>query len=579
MFIPNQLAPGVYINVVFTPEPLIGLPEKYNALFFIVAEKGPANKPVYITSAQRFLDTFGQPDPKFPLTSLYAYEYVRNGGPAYVVRLLPRNATKANATLALVPDPVDVNTYVWAYGYVDYSTNTFIGRDEINDRSVSLPVSATYAPPEPNKAVIIAQFGEYGMYYNTYRLRFSLPLLRTNKTFNVVIERVVGTQTENVAVFNGVTFEPNVNELGYPTQINHTLYTFNQLAFEYLKTNYTIKYKDYETNTITDTNTRPIDSVDIVYSTNTIWNFAGGSDGGLRDPLTGLVNFSLFADLVIEAVYGYTTLLPNRIQGLIDDETIFIKYIVDPCDERFPYTKRRSVWNALVDLAQSKYMLNAGAIVLSNIADLFDWSDIGLLDPTNPPIPRHYLHATYYSKIEDVDGKIYPHLRYVVQNIARLRAQQQSIEPLAGVINATITTGVDVIPRLTVPERSRLVELGINFAHKDPFYGVFTDLDRTTSLALGKFLYVIEDVVDIKRELVKLLRPFVHKLETYDWESVKSLIIDFILKPRVASGLIKEYEVNLRLSEELTRQNVLGIDMNLRYAREIERIAVTIYVR
>jgi hypothetical protein len=35
----------------------------------------------------------------------------------------------------------------------------------------------------------------------------------------------------------------------------------------------------------------------------------------------------------------------------------------------------------------------------------------------------------------------------------------------------------------------------------------------------------------------------------------------------------------LRLSEELTRQNVLGIDMNLRYAREIERIAVTIYVR
>jgi len=77
MFIPNQLAPGVYINVVFAPEPLIGLPEKYNALFFIVAEKGPANKPVYITSAQRFLDTFGQPDPKFPLTSLYAYEYVR----------------------------------------------------------------------------------------------------------------------------------------------------------------------------------------------------------------------------------------------------------------------------------------------------------------------------------------------------------------------------------------------------------------------------------------------------------------------------------------------------------------------
>jgi len=579
MFIPNQLAPGVYINVVFAPEPLIELPEKYNALFFIVAEKGPANKPVYITSAQRFLDTFGQPDPKFPLTSLYAYEYVRNGGPAYVVRLLPRNATKANATLALVPDPVDADTYVWAYGYVDHSTNKFIGRDEINDRSVSLSVSATYAPPEPNKAVIIAQFGEYGMYYNTYRLRFSLPLLRTNKTFNVVIERVIGAQTENVAVFNGVTFEPNVNELGYPTQINHTLYTFNQLAFEYLKTNYIIKYKDYETNTITDTNTRPIDSVDIVYSTNTIWNFAGGSDGELRDPLTGLVNFSLFADLVIEAVYGYTTLLPNRIQGLIDDETIFIKYIVDPCDERFPYTKRRSVWNALVDLAQSKYMLNAGAIVLSNIADLFDWSDIGLLDSTNPPIPRHYLHATYYSKIEDVDGKIYPHLRYVVQNIARLRAQQQSIEPLAGIINATITTGVDVIPRLTVPERSRLVELGINFAHKDPFYGVFTDLDRTTSLALGKFLYVIEDVVDIKRELVKLLRPFVHKLETYDWESIKSLIIDFLLKPRVASGLIKEYEVNLRLSEELTRQNVLGIDMNLRYAREIERIAVTIYVR
>jgi hypothetical protein len=76
-----------------------------------------------------------------------------------------------------------------------------------------------------------------------------------------------------------------------------------------------------------------------------------------------------------------------------------------------------------------------------------------------------------------------------------------------------------------------------------------------------------------------LLRPFVHKLETYDWESVKRLIIDFILKPRVASGLLKDYEVNLRLSEELTRQNVLGIDMNLQYAREIERIAVTIYVR
>ena len=578
MFIPNQLAPGVYINVIFAPEPLIGLPEKYNALFFIIADKGPANTPVYITSATQFLNTFGQIKRQYPLSALYAYEYVRNGGPAYVIRLLPKTATKANATLALVPDPNDQDTYVFAYGYVNYTTNTFIGRDEINDVNVSMPIT-TVLPPEPNKAIVIAQFGEVGSYYNNFRISFMLPLSRTNNRFHMVIEKIGDPSSPDTVPFNNVTFEPNIDEAGYPTQIQHRMYYFNELAYEYIKGNYTIKYRSYELNAVTNHRVTPIKSVDIVYSTSTTWNLNGGSDGGLIDTATGIPNYTLFADLIIEAVYGYTTLLPNRIPGLIDDDAMFIKYVFDPTDERFGLTKRRQVWLALYDLVYSKYILNSGGILLSNISDLFDWSDITNLTPINPPIPRHFLHATYYTKIVDLDGSEYPHLRYVAKNAARLRAQQQSIEPLAGVLNATIPEAVDIKPYLTVSNRSRLVELGINFAHKDPFYGVFTDLDRTTSLSVGKFLYVVEDVVDLKRELVKLLRPFVHKLETYDWNYIKSLIVDFIIKPRVANGLIKDYKVDLVMDETLIRQNVIGINIDLQYAREIERIAVTIYVR
>ncbi|MEM2146469.1 MAG: hypothetical protein QW279_13990, partial [Candidatus Jordarchaeaceae archaeon] len=74
------------------------------------------------------------------------------------------------------------------------------------------------------------------------------------------------------------------------------------------------------------------------------------------------------------------------------------------------------------------------------------------------------------------------------------------------------------------------------------------------------------------------LKPYLHKLETFDWRTLVRRIENLIFKPRAHQGLITEYKVNIVPDETYILQNILPIVITVKYARSIEKLRL-IYQR
>jgi len=612
VFIPNHIAPGVYIQVVPKVYGRAEHPHKYNALFFIAADKGPANQLVFITSQEQFVNTFGIPPVNYPLTGLYAYYWSRFAN-ALCIRLLPKDATKGHIAFAFVPYVLTIgsdtyNTYTIAAGYLNPDETQFtVAASFISDLIGQTfdvgELTVTYNFGDL-KCFPFAIFYGYGEYYNSLSL-----FMEPGGEMHLINLQI---RQGNTVLFAGqnVSFEPNTTSDGYRTELstqrlnNVVEYEFRNLVFEtVIKGNLNIVGGYYlyfrrkpsltdpvESQLITPNDDTVINSADIMYTVNdSTIEFQGGSNGSLgsgRD-----FNHEKFYEMVRDAIYGRsvatgypTSLLAEPIYALLDETYPFVKYIFDPTDRRVvaDETAITSTQGALMDYALKKWFANQGAIVLANVYPIHNVFDVD--EVYNKQFFNSHLVAAYVSLIKGnlLHGvREYPQLAFVAKDLVELRAAKFSVQPFAGVINASHSGAIDVVRKFTLAERNQLVLNGINFAVRDIDYGVYTDLDRTTvrTGTMLRWLYVVEDLVDMKYEVQKLLKQYLHLLQTYDWDFVKRQIEELILQPRLEQGLITEYSVELVMDERYLNQNVLPVIISVKYAREIERIAVTIYVQ
>ncbi len=614
-FVPFHVAPGVYIRVVAEPLPNVAHPNKYNALFFIAADKGPANEIVFITNPQQFIDTFGAPKLEYPWSAIYAY-YWSHYANALCIRLLPYDAKESNLAIAFIVKSDATNTpitdangryiFTLAAGYLSASSfivqycydSTQIGKElplgDIMATSLTGPV-----------AFDIIKFSGDGPYYNNMSLHFTPASQFGN------VNLYVRYNDSTIYTLTNVSFEPNYDMIGISTQLsterlsNILKYNFNELNYGAVlngmlgisATSYVIEYMHRPDNltptsltTATPSNSLTLSSLDIIYTVNnSILQLSGGTNGSLVTA-NGKFNYRVFAQLVKEAVYGISRLtgsssayLAEPIYALLDETYPFVKYVFDPTDYgRFAVNDIQTVQSALHDYVLSKWFVNTGALLIANVAPIYN--PFNRTEIASKQFFNSYLVVAYGSEI---DGLLYgyrqkwPQIAFVARDLVKLRAGNYSPLPFAGVLNATHSNAISLPRKYTIAERDQLVLYGINYAIHDADYGIYTDLDRTTvaTATMLRWMYVVEDLIDVKYEVQKLLKQYLHQLETFDWDSVANQIKQVILKPRQQQGLITEYDVVIVKDETYINQNVLPVIIRVKYAREIERIAVTIYVQ
>jgi len=614
-FVPFHIAPGVYIRVIAEPLPNVSHPNKYNALFFIAADKGPANELVFITNQQQFIDTFGAPKLEYPWSSIYAYYWSQYAN-AICVRLLPYDATESNIALAfitksdtnnnLISDTNGRYIFTIAAGYLSDSTFTVQYCADSSQIGKVLPIgdilSTTLTQPV---AFDFAKLSGNGPYYNNINYYFTPATQFGN------LNMYIRYNDSTIFSLNNISFEPNTDMVGVSTQLttnklNGTVnYTFNELNYSAViqgklgigNTSYVIEYykRQDATSTATKTIAEPSDtltisSLEVLYTLNTSsLNMSGGSNGSLIS-INGRFNYRVFAQLVKEAVYGISRMTGNNnaylkepIYSLLDDTYPFIKYVFDPTDYgRFVPNDIQSVQSALHDYVLNKWFVNQGALLIANVAPIYN--PFNLAEIAEKQFFNSYLVSAYCSEI---DGVLYgyrqkwPQIAFVARDLVKLRAGNYSVLPFAGPMNAPHSGAINLPRKYTLSEKDQLVLYGINFATKDIDYGIYTDLDRTTTATatMLRWMYVVEDLIDLKYETQKLLKQYLHQLETFDWDSVANQIKQVILKPRKQQGLVTDYDVVIVKDPEYLNQNVLPVIIRVKYAREIERISVTIYVQ
>ena len=302
------------------------------------------------------------------------------------------------------------------------------------------------------------------------------------------------------------------------------------------------------------------------------------------------MHLHVFSQLVIDALTGQAqstgasnAYLATPIYSLLDETYPFVKYVFDPSDYwRFAQNDVVTVQATIQDYVTNKWFANQGALFLANIAPINN--PFNSTEVTSKQFFNSSLVVAYCSSITGVlygSLQLWPQLAFVARDLVRLRAGQYSVLPFAGPIQAEHADAISLARKYSLSERDQLVLYGINYAVQDVDYGIYTDLDRTTTVTatMLRWMYVVEDLIDMKYEVQKLLKQYLHQLQTFNWNLVKKQIEQVILKPRVDEGLLLNYSVDIVMDQNYLNQNVLPIILSVQYAREIERIAVTIFVQ
>jgi len=625
-----HIAPGVYVRVVpLSDETPQNLRPNLYALFLFTSEKGPSNEVVFVPNRDTALRLFGNPDPRRDRGLLYLLNYV-DTVPAYAVRLAPNDATIANAAIALVP-VIDPNTgqpaqdadgkYVFTFKFVygnltqdiKYSGN--VVRWKPDDPSTELSVVTDIVPGDITDASVAYILGIFagkgvGEYYNNYAFTFALSQTNPNIVHMEQVENIQ-TNPEIINVFESVSILNYVDDIGYQRRIDYIInddntspvqYLPNDVVEEWLKgnvigpTNIVVQYMDssdnfnWTTKAITDiANINTADilvtalnnyAADMGLAPGTVYiQLRNGSEGSLWQD--GRFSWQVFNQMVVDALRGTTNVLPDIITELVVEDSIRIKYVFDPTDERTRQIDPdgyNAVKVALRDFVRMKWEANAGAIAIldegpiNNVGSaehvVQDFLCTSYISYSNTAIPE-------FNSISRIS-----HLYHVAKDLPRARVQQGYYIPFAG-IDAALHSGIkNLVKEYTIDERDVLTEKGFNYIIRDE-YGYYTDLDRTTNPVKNPltWLYIVEMLVDIKWEVAHLCKPWKHRLETAQWDRLKQIITEYVLKPRIDAGYITEFDVKLILDKKYIDQNLVPIEIAIRPAREIERIVITIYVR
>ncbi|MEM4483541.1 MAG: hypothetical protein QXS19_06465 [Candidatus Methanomethylicia archaeon] len=555
----------------------------------------------------------------FAITPLYVADLI------YKPDLIPQNDLHAdtindidnynnNQNTSVLTNIVKLNdgsqVFVIRYGNYNHSIERFEFTIDNNIYSAVLINDLANIPQNSTiYAINIISFSELGSYYN----KMSIGLRATlNNTFDLIFYYNIN-QNNNVIIASlpNRSFFKQLDEYGTDVSLENNkyyaklLYTSNDIAIQNIKIyndNIQRKLLIYKL-TAPNTYTRQfIDIKDIdtikggefarsIFYIQDRYQLKYGADGSLiQNTNNGEVfNYNVFASMVADALYGRSkatgynnSYLAEPIYDLLDEE-LFIKYIYDPTDHRFSLQKRNEVHIALYDFAKQRYFSNSGALVMANLSPIEDPFDKNELD--NKLIVRSELFTVYVSQFEGIYNGVsydkYPQLLLVARDLIQYRAGKGQYDSFAGPIVAQHAGIKKILRKYTLAERDILTLNGLNYLVSDLRYGKYTDLNRTTypfNSAL-RWAYVVEDLIDIKYELKVALKPYLHKLETFDWRRLIRRIENLIFKPRANRGLLKEYKVDMVTDETYLLQNILPIIVTVKYARSMERISVTIYVK
>lgn len=555
----------------------------------------------------------------FSLTPLYVADLI------YRPNLIPQNELHADTVADIDDYNNNQNTsaltkivkltdnsqvFVIRYGNYNHATERF---EFTIDNSVYSAVLINDLANIPQNstlyAINIISFSELGSYYN----KMSIGLRTTlSNTFDLIF--YYNTDQNNhtiIASFPNRSFFYQLDEYGTDISLENNksyaklLYSKNDIAIQNIKIysdNIQRKILVYK---LTAPNTYTRQFIDIkevdtlkggefsrsIFYVQDRYALKYGSEGSLVQHTNSgeVFNYDMFASMVADALYGRSratgysnSYLAEPIYDLLDEE-LFLKYIYDPTDHRFSLQKRNEVHIALYDFAKQRYFSNSGALVMANLAPINDPFDKNELD--SKLIVRSELFTTYVSQFDGVYNGVaydkYPQLLLIARDLIQYRVGKALSDSFAGPIAAQHAGIKKILRKYTLAERDVLTLNGLNYLISDLRYGKYTDLNRTTypfNSAL-RWAYVVEDLIDIKYELKTALKPYLHKLETADWRSIVRRIENLIFKPRASKGLLKEYKVDIVTDETYLLQNVLPIIISVKYARSMERISVTIYVR
>lgn len=627
-----HIAPGVYVRVVqLTDETEIrGFRTNLAALFLFTAEQGPSNQIVYIPNKQMALRLFGTPSSRRDRGLLYLLNYVETL-PAFGIRLAPKNSTYSNVGIALVPviDPdtgdvvqTDTGEYVFTFKFVfgDLSSDLKFTDNKVRTNYANPDTELYISSVTPNNitnprvAFLLGVFAGKGVgsYYDRFGLSFGITKQSSDTVNLEILERDTTRGVTRVySVYENVSLYLHTDMFGYQKRLDYVLNSDVMIPIQYLAdelteawlirkealgpTNIVVRYLDIKLDPLNWRNERITDlevqTDDIIITA--IQNYAedfnippgavqifldGGSEGSLFT--NGVFNWRAFTQMIIDALKGSTEELPKPIDELLVEDSLFIKYIFDPADERAKQTvpdSYEAVKIALRDYAAMKWNTNTGAIVLIDEGPIYDTFDA-------EHVVNDFICASYVSYSETIVPEYnalarVPHLYHVSRDLPRVRIQEGPYMPFAGVWTAH--RGIrKLVKEYSLPERDDLTLKGFNYIIRDE-YGYYTDLDRTTTKENGpmKWLYVVEMLVDIKYEVTTLCKPWKHRLETAQWDRLKQIIEEYVLKPRAEAGYITDYDVKIDTDKKYINQNMIPIEITIRPAREIERIVVTIYVR
>jgi len=627
-----HVAPGVYVRVVqLTDETEVrGFKPNLAALFLFTADQGPSNQIVYIPNKQVALRLFGIPSGRRDRGLLYLLNYVETL-PAFGIRLAPKDSTYSNVGIALVPiiDPdtkqpvqTDTGEYIFTFKFVFGTlsadlkfTNNKVWTNPANpDTELYVGTIVPGTITNPRVAYLLGVFAGKGVgaYYDRFGFAFGISKQSSDTVHLEILERdELRGVTRVYATYEDVSLYLHTDMFGYQRRLDYILNTDNTIPVQYLAdevteawlirkealgpTNIVVRYLDIKIDPLQWREERienlNIQTDDIIVTA--IQNYAeeynippgavqifmqGGSEGQLF--VNGTFNWRVFTQMVIDALKGSTEQLPKPIDELLVEDRIFVKYIFDPVDERARQADPNgyeAAKIALRDFAAMKWNTNTGAIVLMDEGPIYDTY-------AAQHVVNDFLCASYVSYSETVVPEYnaivrVPHLYHVARDLPRVRIEQGPYIPFAGIWTAH--RGIKrLVKEYTLPERDDLTIKGFNYIIRDE-YGYYTDLDRTTQQESGplKWLYIVEMLVDIKWEVTTLCKPWKHRLETEQWDRLKQIIEEYVLRPRAEAGYITDYDVKINIDRKYINQNMIPIEITIRPAREIERIVVTIYVR
>lgn len=563
----TNIFPGVYTTIVDESQYVQELPGVVGFMA-LMAEKGPDNTPVMISSTSELISVFGQPNPRFYGQGWYvALQYLTVGGSMYIMRVLPNYSSEEGAAASAAYANTSLT---WNAGTSKYEITS-----ETNQYSTTVMAATLESVGGPD--VIFYAVGR-GNFYNSLGIRLTEatdPYLTEASIYSIDVYDILSDSTESLVESFRISFDEDATDYsGESLFVEHVL--------EKYSTRIRAKCKSFtEAELARDFDypyTRALEDGEGEYDN---WGILeNGTDGGLWTTYGSAIDGTVATNLLVQAYSGLLSKPDGTTNSDILDSEIY-------------------TMNILFDAGYAHEVKSAIMVLADTRGDSFAFLDnsttsspsTSAQDAITNKTGNHHYDNPWQGAVFEPYTKIYDSYtgKYIwmtpVYHVARAFAKTERDYnlwwPFAGLTRGLVNGVKELKYRLFGEYYKAQFKLNqinpiIRFhSGQDAIWGNWTVQNKPSAL---QSIHVALTVLYIKRVLEYNLKFFVFELnDYYTWNQIKGAVTDFLADLQSKRAL-EWFSVSVSASDYDKKLNRCQVKVDLQVTGAIEVIEITLAV-